>query len=1196
MIGGRRADSMGRQRRLAGRRRWRREGPALGAAATPTLDASPLGRELARAGVEVAIVQDVRSTPRRGVDTTPTLDFAVESAPGEHAITILRHPSGALTFHAPDGATTARRGGRAAATQQFRISLPVPTTASRGVVAAAVRVIVVKVRQALIDAAVSAGLHAVAVKAESLWWRQRGLVEGWHRIESTAAGGIGLAKVKPGDLKGGPSLLFLHGTFSDTRGSFEKLLRPEVLARLRQRYQNRIFGFEHFSLSRTPAENARALLDFLPDGTHAFDAVAYSRGGLVLRTMTELPGSAGASAGRFKLDNGVLVAVPNAGTPLANGERWEETFGALATLLEMVPDNPLTTAAAFVADGVVWLAGHLVGDLPGLEAMNPTGETIGALQAPADGSPDYSAIGANFHPSQSVWQKLVDAGFDHFFAGANDLVVPSDGAINVDTGPRRVIPPERLACFGPGGNLSAPAGNVHHLNILGQGETATFVVHALQGEAQQLPVIDVSHALPFRAHWRGATVPALMRSRGAPAARPPGPAASRAAEVTQVTLAQNTVDLEGDRTLHLMIIDSPSRQGAAQIVAIYGSARIVEPLELRNTDGKAGAGTRYQQIIRVDTSIQMNLEGRASKRSGLVPKLPDDPGLRAFGDLLFEALFTARVRRLYDLARAEQRGRPLNVVFTCAIPWVAAKPWEFAFDSNRKKFLATEEIHFVRNVMTAVPAQRPREHVDRLRMLVIGAQPVGTAELDLDEEERQIRFRFQRLVDDGMMEVDVIAQATPAKVHGKLVSAELEGRTYDIVHFMGHGEFDSEASQGKLIFSNGDDGYQPIDTQTLRELFCNRGVQLIFLNACDTARDAIDQENRGVASALMQGGIPAVVANQYKVLDPSAIAFAEQFYWSLANGATLGQAAREARIAVNYSIDGEIIDWAVPVLYARDPDRRLCINTGVVKPLKQHVAAKRAAVARGMSPVSRQQRADGTLHVGIADLCRFFTGLPEMLARLNAVQRRFEFRVVDVVTPMGVWQRDETEGKTYLIAERVADKLKDRPKALGVDLLSCVTNWWMREENIANIYGWRSGDARVPVLIFSTAGLALPTSGPAAGRVVANMLVTGLGAQLAESNGKAAAMHARKPTDCPFYYNEERDVESVAGRLHICAASRKMLAKSLPASIDRPRTIGAFDALLGAFDESAPRSSTALREKAKKPRKKPAKKPAGKSR
>ena len=104
------------------------------------------------------------------------------------------------------------------------------------------------------------------------------------------------------------------------------------------------------------------------------------------------------------------------------------------------------------------------------------------------------------------------------------------------------------------------------------------------------------------------------------------------------------------------------------------------------------------------------------------------------------------------------------------------------------------------------------------------------------------------------------------------------------------------------------------------------------------------------------------------------------------------------------------------------------------------------------------------------------------------------------------------------------------------------------------------------------------------------MLVAGLGAQLAESTGKAAAMHAGKPADCPFYYNEERDVDSVAGQLRICAASRKMLAKGLPAAIDRPRTINAFDALLSAFDQSGLQSPTALPEKAKKPRKNPARK------
>ena len=237
--------------------------------------------------------------------------------------------------------------------------MPAPATASAAW-PPAVRVIVVKVRQALIDAAVSAD-STPSQSGRSLSSRWRRLVEGWHRIESTAAGALAL-RVKPGDLKGGPSLLFLHGTFSDTRGSFEKLLRPEVLARLRQRYQNRIFGFEHFSLSRTPAENAQALLDFLPNGTHAFDAVAYSRGGLVLRTMTELP-----RRRRF----GRPIRPTASSSPYPTQERLSptasaETFGALATLLEMVPDNPLTTAAAFIADGVVWLAGHLVGDLPAL--------------------------------------------------------------------------------------------------------------------------------------------------------------------------------------------------------------------------------------------------------------------------------------------------------------------------------------------------------------------------------------------------------------------------------------------------------------------------------------------------------------------------------------------------------------------------------------------------------------------------------------------------------------------------------------------------------------------------------------------------------------------------------------------------------------------------------------------------------------
>ena len=201
-------------------------------AALPTLGNSPLERELPRAGVEVAIVQDVRGTARRSVDTTPTLDFAVDSAPGEHAITILRHTSGALTFHAPDGVSTAQRGGRAA---------------------------------------------------------------------PTAAGDIKLAKANCGDLEEPGRRCCSFTARSPTPGARSRnCFGLRLFAGLRKRYQNRISALRTFqSQPDAYARMRRRVLEHLPGGAHSFDVVAYSRGGLVLRTMTELPGSAGASAARF---------------------------------------------------------------------------------------------------------------------------------------------------------------------------------------------------------------------------------------------------------------------------------------------------------------------------------------------------------------------------------------------------------------------------------------------------------------------------------------------------------------------------------------------------------------------------------------------------------------------------------------------------------------------------------------------------------------------------------------------------------------------------------------------------------------------------------------------------------------------------------------------------------------------------------
>ena len=303
--------------------------------------------------------------------------------------------------------------------------------------------------------------------------------------------------------------------------------------------------------------------------------------------------------------------------------------------------------------------------------------------------------------------------------------------------------------------------------------------------------------------------------------------------------------------------------------------------------------------------------------------LPGDEEMVAFGGKLFDTLLQGDVRRLYDEARTRQRRRRLDLVLTSMIPWISEKPWEFAYDTGRASFLATEEIHFVRNVLTNVPADPVVRPEGPLRILVAAAQPVGFGRLSIDQEVEVIRRGFEPLIDAGLAVVDVIARVTPAQIHDTLSSG-----SYQVVHFIGHGVYDEERREGCLVFENERGGEYMLGEREVREIFCRRGLSLVFLNACESGRGGRADFNKGVAQSLVAHGLPALVANQYSVLDSSATSFAQHFYWSLAQGLSLGQAAREARIAVNYSLHGELIDWAVPVLYARDPGMTLCATSG----------------------------------------------------------------------------------------------------------------------------------------------------------------------------------------------------------------------------------------------------------------------------
>ena len=483
--------------------------------------------------VEEEVVLEPRPATREaGVGPGP-IDVTCELAPGEAAVLVIRRPSGALTFHPPDETVRRTRGGPGVARFTVPPPPPSPAPASRGLITQAVKAIVVKVKDAVIDAAVGAALPVLARAFETFVWKQKGLAEGWLKVTQPALKARDLPAGRPTSTE--RSLLLVHGTFSNAASAFVSLADSDFFTQVAPVYGDRIFAFDHFTLSRTPEENARMLLEGLPDREFTFDVITHSRGGLVLRNLVERSKTFGPLGRRFRAGRVVLVASPNEGTPLATPRRFEDTIGWVANLLEVLPDHPFTTGPAFVANGIVWLARHITGDLPGLAAMNGDGDMIRELQGPpgppADG---YSALVANCNPTGQL-ARLLDIGLDQFFGSANDLVVPSEGGWRIDRSGSKFIPGARIGCFGQGGNL--PGESVTHVNIFAQPGASAFLARALQGKAQPLAPIDPALTLPdrrlVRAGAPGVAAPAITPGMAPVAglrARMRGAAGSRAEE------------------------------------------------------------------------------------------------------------------------------------------------------------------------------------------------------------------------------------------------------------------------------------------------------------------------------------------------------------------------------------------------------------------------------------------------------------------------------------------------------------------------------------------------------------------------------------------------------------------------------------------------------------------------------------------
>ncbi|MGY4454011.1 pimeloyl-ACP methyl ester carboxylesterase [Bradyrhizobium sp. i1.3.1] len=252
-------------------------------------------------------------------------------------------------------------------------------------------------------------------------------------------------------------LLFLHGTFSTTRGSFGALVSSpagkEFLEQAHNKY-DMVIGFDHPTLSIDPAQNAKDLvvaLDRLGSGRSMdVDVVSYSRGGLVYRALAQLL----AQRTDISFNRVCFVAVPNGGTTLAEPENWEKFINLYTNIamagLRLLQLQPGALSATLVGKEAVrsigafvrYLASYAVADngVPGLAAMRPNSSFLTAMSQDTKEVHRYAVI-SDFEPElvgegsiaglpRQILSKIADGLVDELLGSVNDLVVNTDSMIN----------------------------------------------------------------------------------------------------------------------------------------------------------------------------------------------------------------------------------------------------------------------------------------------------------------------------------------------------------------------------------------------------------------------------------------------------------------------------------------------------------------------------------------------------------------------------------------------------------------------------------------------------------------------------------------------------------------------------------------------------------------------------------------------
>jgi len=154
-------------------------------------------------------------------------------------------------------------------------------------------------------------------------------------------------------------------------------------------------------------------------------------------------------------------------------------------------------------------------------------------------------------------------------------------------------------------------------------------------------------------------------------------------------------------------------------------------------------------------------------------------------------------------------------------------------------------------------------------------------------------------------------QVTPIEPEEVTVRRALAAGTFDVIHFTGHGVAGAANADRAEIRLEAGSRLRPED---LSGVVANLGKRkpIVFLNACEIGRAGMGLTRPGGWPRwFLAAGAGAFIGPFWKVADASAATFAASFYERLIGGASVGAAARAARLAIQAASDPSWLAYSV---------------------------------------------------------------------------------------------------------------------------------------------------------------------------------------------------------------------------------------------------------------------------------------------